>query len=947
MVNGDVDVMKSTARKNTARKRHSERGRKSNDTHAARGGPARAGVRVRGRSPSKAVATKREKTRKPRTNAAVPGNRQKTRQSKAGGRGHGSGKNGPAKVSNYRHPGHGRRNLPTEQTSRYMNEDDRRPVKYKPPMRSPSGPVLSWDRGGLCEKESPASPLYIREKIHPSALAESLQKSGPVQLDLFGNYDGLPKNAAYEWYRHKGNWQNRIINGESRRVMASLLAKESMAGKVQMVYFDPPYGINFKKNMQPDARNRDVKDNAEGRPNDPVHLRAFRDMYENGIHSYLDNIHCIASHARELLTQDGSFFMQIGSANVHRAAVILDEVFGAENRIATITFAKSGSKTSRTLPTIADYILWYKKDAEVEVKYHQLYDELPTRKDMLVHMSYAAKIELESGEQRNLSKDEKTDPDRRLPPMSKLYTRMPLTSQGVSNTGRSDPYFYKNLNKTFKCGRGNQWSVSNKGLDHLAELGRLDGDAKSLRWKLYEHEVPGKKINNLWHKPMSPDDLHYVVETDEEVIERCVLMATDPGDLVLDPTCGSGTTAYVAEKWGRRWITSDSSLVAVTLARQRLITGIFDYYFLRDSIDGAQKERELSTASRGDKKPHQKNNDADYNDDPSEGFVYERVNTVSAATLAYDNEPTEVMLVNKPLVKLSTVRVSSPFTVESHSPYRYVGPELAVLGGGDADDIKGHYRAIVHALEHSGIKNGLGDTTLRIEDITPHVGKKGSWITHTALVDGKRAALMIAPDDCTVPPELVDRAADEAARMGSISVLIVVAFAFEADVRSGELEERGRLEIYKAQANQDLLVGNLKDSESDRAFVLIGEPDISVDTDPDSDDQIIVRVEGYDTYDPKTGQIGRGTANEIICWMIDTDYDGRSFYARRMFFPGCGDDAQIAGFKKGLGRNLDPDMWNAMLSCESQPFQRPRGKRIAVRIITATHTEMTTVADTP
>ena len=934
--------MKATTRKSPASGRH--KGKKA----AKQGSLSRrphADTHTHGQRPRKTVEPKHGKPRTATKTAAASINRQKSGQPRASKRNSVRGKT-TAPVSHYDHPSHDRSNLPTEQTSRYMNEDDRRPVKYKPPISSPSGPALSWDRSGSCGEASYASPLYIREKIHPSAFAESLQKRSSVQLDLFGDYDGLPKNAAYEWYRHKGNWQNRIINGESRRVMASLLAKESLAGKVQMVYFDPPYGIKFSRNMQTDARSRNVKDNPQGRPNDPLHLRVFRDTYENGIHSYLDNIHCIAVHARELLARDGSFFMQIGSANVHRAAVVLDEVFGAENRIATISFAKSGSSSSGTLPTIADYILWYKKDSDLRVKYHQLYDELPTRKEILEHMGYGAKLELKSGEQRNLTKAEKIDPERNLPPDSKLYARMPLTSQGASKTGRSDPYYLKSKKKTFMCGRDNHWSVSHKGLDHLAELGRLDGDAKSLRWKLYEDEVPGKKINNLWHRQMSADDLHYVVETDEEVIERCILMATDPGDLVLDPTCGSGTTASVAEKWGRRWITSDSSLVAVTLARQRILTGIFDYYLLQDSMDGAEKESELSAANNDTIKPHV-NNGRSYNEDPSKGFVYKRLKTVSAATLAYDDKPAEILLVNRPVVKKSTVRVSSPFTVESHSPYRYVGPDLAILENKSANGIKSHYQAIVHALESSGIKSGQNGTRLRVQDVSPYTLKKGSWITHTALVDGKNAALVIAPDDCTVPPELVDRAADEAARMGSIKVLVVIAFAFEADVRTGELEERGRLEIYKAQANQDLLVGNLKDAESDRAFVLIGEPDIEMKMDPDDDNQIIVSVDGYDTYDPKTRQIGRGGADEIICWMIDTDYDGRSFYARQIFFPGCGNDAQIKGFGDGLGRNLDPDMWNAMLSCTSVPFSKPKGKRIAVRIITSTHTEMTTILDIP
>ena len=789
-----------------------------------------------------------------------------------------------------------------------------------------------------------ASPLYIREKIHPSAIAESLQKSGSVQLDLFGNYDGLPKSAAYEWYRHKGNWQNRLINGESRHVMASLLAKESMAGKVQMVYFDPPYGISFRSNMQADARSRDVADSPQSRPNDPVHLRVFRDTYENGIHSYLDNIHCIATHARALLADSGSFFMQIGGANVHRAAVILDEVFGDENRIATITFSKGGSRSSKTLPKSADYILWYANNKDC-VKYRRLYEQLVTRKDVLNHMSSYAMVQLESGENRTLSPAERDDPDKNLPPGSRLYVRQKLVSHGWSSTGRSEPYHLKSKDKTFRCKPNTHWSVSHDGLDRLEELGRLDGDGRSLHMKRYEDEIPGKTIGNLWHTQMSPSDLHYVVETDESVVERCMLMATDPGDLVYDPTCGSGTTAYVAEKWGRRWITSDSSLVAVTLTRQRLLTGTFDYYLLKDSLDGSLKEHELTAKDNPNQKQLLDGDITKFGEDLIKGFVYRRVKTVSAATLAYDRGPTVTPLVNLPYIKQTVVRVSSPLTVESHSPYRYIDPHEVVLAQ-NADEAKDYYRSIIHALETSGIKNSKNGSTLQVDDVTPYAPKGGSLITHMAVAEGKNAALMIAPDDCTVPPELVDRAAEEAARMGSVEALIVIGFAFEAEVRSGELEERGRLEIHKVQANQDLLVGNLKDAESDRAFILIGEPDITVRADPDDDNRIIVSVDGYDTYDPKTRQIGRGTAEEIICWMIDTNYDGRSFYARRMFFPGCGGDEQIKRFKKGLGCNIDPDLWNAMLSCESAPFPKPKGGRIAVRIITATHTEMTTVRDT-
>lgn len=931
----------STPKKNPPAKRSGNNGRKSGGRESAsksggnrahsprRSATKRGGARTAGKNPTKS-----------NTRNGPGGSRGRDKRGRAKG-----ANAATTSVSNYRHSSHDRANLPTEQTSRYMGDHDRRPVKYRPPLRSLLGPALSWDRDlEACEGETLASPLYIREKIHPSAIAESLQKSGSVQLDLFGNYDGLPKDAAYEWYRHKGNWQNRLINGESRHVMSSLLAKESMAGKVQMVYFDPPYGISFRSNMQADARNRDVDDKPKNRPNDPVHLRVFRDTYENGIHSYLDNIYRIATHARALLADSGSFFMQIGGANVHRAAVVLDEVFGAENRIATITFSKGGSRSSKTLPKAADYILWYANDIE-KVKYRRLYEQLETRKDVLKHMSSYAMVQLESGENRTLSPAERDDPDRHLPPGSRLYVRQKLESDGWSSTGRSEPYHLKSKGKVFKCRPNTHWSISHDGLDRLEELGRLDGDGKSLHMKRYEDEIPGKTVGNLWHTQMSPSDLHYVVETDESVVERCMLMATDPGDLVYDPTCGSGTTAYVAERWGRRWITSDSSLVAVTLTRQRLLTGIFDYYILKDSLDGSRKERELDAESNPGQKQPADHNAASYGEDPAKGFVYRRVRTVSAATLAYDRGPTDTPLVNLPFTKKSVVRVSSPFTVESHSPYRYIDPREAAFAH-NADETKDYYRTIIHALETSGIKSSKSSSTLRVDDVVPYVARKSSLITHMSVVGGKNAALMIAPDDCTVPPELIDRAAEEAARMGRVDALIVIAFAFEAEVRSGELEERGRLEIRKVQANSDLLVGNLKDTESDRAFVLIGEPDITVRSDPDNHDQIIVRVDGYDTYDPKTRQIGRGTADEIICWMIDTDYDGRSFYARRVFFPGCGGDGQIKAFRKGLERNLDPDLWDALLSCESAPFPKPKDGRIAVRIITATHTEMTTVIDT-
>ena len=835
----------------------------------------------------------------------------------------------PAPVEIYRHRGQTRTNLPTEQTSRYMRDEDRAPVAYKPPVRSRQGPVLSWDRDdALDEVTTPATPLYIHEKIHPAEFARSLAtREAP---SLFDDFNNLPEEAAFDWYRYQGNWQNRIIRGETRHVMASLLAKEAMAGEVQMIYFDPPYGIQFKNNMQADARDRA---NANTIPNDPTLVQAFRDTYRNGIHSYLDNIYRIVAHARELLRESGSFFLQIGPANVHRLAVLLDEVFGEENRVATIPFAKSGGTSSNTLPEVADYLLWYARDRDA-MTYHQFYEPL-TRKEKIEHMSSYAMVERADGTTRNLTSDERTDPDTNLPEGARLYRRMRLASPGVSTTGRSRPYEWNGT--IYPCPPGEQWRVSNpEGLDRLRDLGRLDAASAQglLGWKRYEHEVPGRRINNLWGQQMSPTDLHYVVETAESVIERCILMTTDPGDLVLDPTCGSGTTALVAERWGRRWITTDCSAVAVSLARQRLATGIHDYFLLQDSPDGAAKEAELA----GTTAPFDRGRT--YGNDPAEGFVYDRVPTVSAAILAYDQNEPATLLVNQPVKNPRTVRVSSPFTVESHSPYRVVDPS-SMLAVTDSVDTANAQKAIVDALGTTGIRDGA--STITVEDIEPYASGPGGLLTHVGQTVGGKAAILVAPDDCTVSSHLVNLAAEQAAAMPSVDALIVVAFAFEPDARSGHAEARGRLAVHKAQANQDLRIGNLKDQAGDHAFVRIGEPSVAIH--PAEDGELVVEIEGYDTYDPKTGQLRSGGANDIHCWMIDADYDGKSFFAHRIHFPGAASDRQIKRFGQRLGRRVDPKLWDSMLSLKSAPLPKPKSGRVAVRIVTNTHTEMTAIKD--
>ena len=849
----------------------------------------------------------------------------------------------PPGTENYRHSSGKRSNLPTEQTSRFMEDKDRRPVNYSPPIRSREGPVLSWGRvdGDLTTQ---ATPLYIHEKIHPHAFVESLRRHGEIPPGLFDDFNNLPKRAAFKWYEHQGNWQNRIIRGPGCEVMASLLEKEVMAGKIQMIYFDPPYGIQFKANMQAKISNRDVGEQEKDIPNDPGQVKVFRDTYQNGIHSYLDAVYRTVAHARVLLADEGSFFLQMGSDNVHRLAVVLDEIFGSDNRIATISFAKSGGGSSKTLPEAADYLLWYAKNREA-IKYHQIYQHL-TRAEKIEHMSSYAMVEFVDRPPKPPTQPQRIDPDL-LPEGARLYRRMSLVSQNVSTTGRSKPYEWNGV--VWPCPPGQQWRVSFEGMDRLAELGRLDAASEQswLAWKRYENEVPGRRVNNLWNQTMPPSDLHYVVETAESVIERCLLMTTDPGDLVLDPTCGSGTTAFVAEKWGRRWITIDSSSVAINLARQRIATGVFDYYLLQDSLEGARKEAEEHAKIKGKSAPGTSTrfgkDESGYTHDPAGGFVYDRVPTVSAGILAYDKDEPPTLLVDRPFKKSGTVRVSSPFTVESHSPYRMIDPESA-LNTTDRDTDS--HRAIIDALSTAGIRDG--ETAIQVDDIAdyPAEDESTSFITHLGVTDVGKAAIVIAPDDCTVPAQLINIAAEQAGNMPSVKTLIVIAFAFGPDARSSKIEKRGRLAIMKVQANQDLRIGDLTNTKNDRAFVLIGEPEIRVEEVPGYPDQITVEVLGYDTYNPSTGQVEVGTsATDIHCWMLDIAYDGMSFFAHRIHFPNGNSDKQITRFKKRLGQRVDPALWESMLSLKSAPFPRPGTGRIAVRIVTDTYTEMTAVVE--
>ena len=845
----------------------------------------------------------------------------------------------PSKATDqYTHPSAKRANLPTEQTGKTMSDTDRRPVMHQPETREiDDEPILAWNRRPA-EGGHAAHPLYVREKVHPAAFVKLLQGGGE-QPSLFADFNGLPSpDAAYEWYQHAANWSNRLIHGESIRVMASLLARESMAGKVQMIYFDPPYGMGYKSNFQVSVNQSDrTPETAKGRPLDTRTIRAFRDTYERGIHSYLDLTREKLVLMRELLAESGSLFMQIGDENVHRAAILLDEVFGAENRVATIPFATTSGSSSKTLPSVADFLLWYAKD-QSQVTYCQLYEPL-TRAEKIAHMSSYAMVEIEDGSTRSPTPDERDDPDAHLPGGARLYRRVALTSPGTSTTGRSDPYSWRGLD--WACPAGEQWRVSIEGLDRLAELGRLDaaGPGSALSWKRYENEVPGRRINNLWPQQAYASYKRYVVQTADSVIERCILMATGPGDLVLDPTCGGATTAVAAERWARRWITCDTSPVAVSIARQRLATATFDYWTLADSADGARQEAGLSGNDPADPP------EGGWGNDPARGLVYERVPQVSASVLAYDLDPDPIMLVDRPRKKRAVVRVASPLTVESEQPWATVIP----LEGTDDESVVAHgdfSQAVEAALLNHTVRGGRdgADITVRSLEPWPSASSLLAWKA-VYTVEGAAAehvaAVMVAAEDVTVPGEMVREAAREITDSAErADLLLVVAYAFAGDAPA----KVGRITVARAQMNRDLMIRELSAETGHEAFVIVGEPDVRI-IDDYPGGQIAVEVRGYDTFDPATGNAAAGGPDDVACWMLDTDHDGESFYARRIHFPGAGSDRQIKKLLRELGKNADDVEKEALTAMRSAPFDPPERARIAVKIITTTGMEMTTVKD--
>jgi adenine-specific DNA-methyltransferase len=913
----------------------------------------------------------------------------------------------PIEVDALKHNDARRRNIPTAELESVMEEAAKSPVRIAYERRNRDlDPQLVWrgkDEQDWSDLVVPAPPLYIQEKVQPKVIIDDLirrskerkKEATGAQVDLFADFNGLrDREAATEFYQHDQHWSNRMISGDSLSVMASLAEREGLRGKVQCIYFDPPYGIKFNSNFQWSTTSRDVKDGAKDHiTREPEQVRAFRDTWRDGIHSYLTYLRDRLTVARDLLHESGSIFVQIGDENVHRVRAVMDEVFGDENSVSEITFQKTGGQTSDYLPSIQDYVLWYARNIDV-LKFRRLHHE----KELGVGHGSGARYD-------------QVDEHGRAFQLTSLTSNRPPGSFPIEYKGRQyGP-------------SGGFWKTGESGFSKLLKADRIRLAGRTLRYIRYVEDFSAYAITNIWTDVAGSSSKVYVVQTSPAVVERCVLMATDPGDLVLDPTCGSGTTAYVAEQWGRRWITIDTSRVSLALARSRLMGARYPYYLLADSPEGQRKEGEVTrtpprtTPTRGDIR---------------QGFVYERVPHVTLKSIANNAEidviwekyqaeleplrarlnavigksweewdiprqvgedwPTDALLTHatwwelriarqkeidasiaakaefeylydKPYADAARIRVAGPFTVESLSPHRTLAVDwndelidIANAAEGrrkaaDPDDgAQDFAQMILDNLKTAGVQQAHKEDRIAFTDLEKWPTEDGQpqdidHLAFTSLSGWPGQHYICAKGEFLegakerraaifIGPEFgtVSRADLVAAAKEAAEngFDILIACAFSYDAHSAELERLGRIQILKARMNPDLhMAADLKATNTGNLFVIFGEPDIRIQD--AGDGHITVKIEGVDVFKPQTGELISEGPDGIALWMIDTDYNEESFFVRHAYFLGANDPYKA--LKTTLKAEIDQEAWDSLYSDTSRPFAKPASGRIAVKVI--------------
>lgn len=817
----------------------------------------------------------------------------------------GSGDKKP--IEQYQHKGKERCNNPpvglvTPETD---VEFERKKYEYDPHL----DPQLWWaGKMGHMAFEVPTISLHVHERIDPLTIIKALKKKNgeTKQMSLFEySEENPPLGEAIEFYKHKHNWSNRLIAGDSLLVMNSLLEKEGMAGKVQMIYIDPPYGIKYGSNFQPFVNKRDVKDGKdEDLTQEPEMLKAFRDTWELGIHSYLTYLRDRLLLARELLNESGSIFVQISDENIHLVRNLLDEVFGANNFQSLITFVKTTGLGTKGLPARCDYILYYAKNGE-RVKYRQLYTAKKPGSAGATQYNWVHKS---NGEKRKLKENETIEANDRLfhiGDASAMFTT-PHLAEPIEINGK---LVYPPKNR--------QWQTTHEGMIHLRDKGRLLLVGNSLRYIRYLDDFPAFPIDSLWFDTGVSgfgESKIYVVQTNKTVIERCILMATDPGDLVLDPTCGSGTTAFIAEQWGRRWITCDTSRVAVTLTKQRLMTAVFEYY-------------QLSYPEQG----------------VGSGFQYKTIQHITLKSIANNEPPAQETLYDQPETNKSKIRVTGPFTVEA-VPAPTVLPVSEFELPKTTDDSIARTGETVRQAEWRSelLKTGIrGHGGQRIDFIRVESLAGTRWLhadAETRDTSPQRAVVSFGPEHAPMDKKQVESAIQEAQILVPKPKVILFA-AFQFDPEAARLIEETKwpgITLIKAQMNADLLTEDLKKKRaSNESFWMVGQPDVTLERIKEGENKgkYVIEVHGFDYYDTRTQQVESGSIDKIAMWMLDTDYDQRSLFPRQVFFPMAGDKDGWARLAKNLKAEIDEERIEQFRGKWSLPFVKGSYGRIAVKIV--------------
>ena len=750
--------------------------------------------------------------------------------------------------------------------------------------------------------------LYKHEDIRPEAIIDSLyelhehkSESAKLQLDLFGDFeeeqvDELERLAGY--YKHSDNWQNRLIQGDSLLVMNSLLNREGMKGQVQCIYFDPPYGIKYASNWQMKLNSREVKDNDNNISGEPEMIKAFRDTWELGIHSYLSYLRDRLVVARELLSESGSVFVQISDQNVHLVRSLLDEVFGSDNFFSLITFKKTSPLGSAGLPGVVDYLIWYAKDIEC-MKYRPLFVNKPIGQGTMYK-----NVELPDGTRRSMTKEEAQDTNL-LPKGARAYRLDKLSSTGYTD---SCMYDFEFEGKTYKCGK-KSWRTNYNGMQRLIEKRRVEAPSTVPCYVLFADDFPMQDINNLWADTAGASNINYVVQTSEKVIQRCLLMCSDPGDLILDPTCGGGTTAYVAEQWGRRWITIDTSRIALNIAKKRLTTA-----------------------------------------------------TLKA--LANDLPFDEETLYDQPEEDKKRIRVSGPFTVETLQSLDVSSPESLNDKQNDYDEYALFTDRIFNNLKSNGIRNGVKQQQAVMHSMEhldePYLNARGYY----KMEDGSEHCVffMIGPKFGTVSKYAVNEAIRAFRQhLNESNWLVILGFSFEDTIESGENKDYnfGTFQVSKVRMSDDLLQdGLLKKDKKAGSFIIIGEPDISLVN--DGNGKCHVEINGMDMYDPIQDEVKARNVNDIAYWEMDDNYTGGLFKVRSIHFCG-GDKKDFAAWRKGLDTvakdlakkkaektlhlEFNDEIWDTLYDFKSEPIPYEKGKKIAVRVVSQFGEESTKVLE--